>query len=305
MTFRRIDIIPDIHGDLDRLKDTLRALGYVETSGWAPPDDRMAVFLGDLIDRGLQNLACLKIVSDMIDAGHARAIMGNHELNALLYHTPDGQGGYLRAHGDKENLQHRTFLDEAPVGSFEARLALDFMLKMPMFLEGHGIRLVHAFWGDARTVLIRETAPDAILSPSRFVEVAEENTEFGRAVKDITGGPQVDISEYGSACHFHDGSGFRRTKMRYRWWRADGLSWEDIGISLHEPYHLPDGNVPETLARNTYPGDAPLVVFGHYQRDGDPRDQSGNAICLDFPASPCAYRFNGEREFREENLLII
>ncbi|MFX4299909.1 metallophosphoesterase [Pseudosulfitobacter pseudonitzschiae] len=305
MKFKNIDIVPDIHGDFDRLKDTLKALGYREAKGWAHDEGRELVFLGDLIGRGSQNIACLALVEGLLNKGIAKAIMGNHELNAILYHMPDGSGGYLRPHGAKETQQHQTFLNEAPLGSDVAAMALDFMCDMPLFIDAGGIRLVHAFWEDAQIASLRANTVYGYLPLARLTEVAEESTSFGRAVKDVTGGPQVDISQIDSVCHFHDGAGYRRTKMRYRWWPGSGRRWEDIGISLSSPFLLPKGDVPVELSENYYPIDAPLVVFGHYQEGGDPRQQSGNAICLDFPNVPCAYRFDGESRFEPEKLIII
>ena len=34
-----------------------------------------------------------EIVSGMVRAGSAQVVLGNHEFNALAYHTPDGKGG--------------------------------------------------------------------------------------------------------------------------------------------------------------------------------------------------------------------
>ena len=51
------------------------------------PEGRKVLFLGDFIDRGPSIPRTLKIVKAMVDAGEALAIMGNHEYNALLYHT--------------------------------------------------------------------------------------------------------------------------------------------------------------------------------------------------------------------------
>ena len=118
---QRNDIIPDIHVDIDRLMQTLSVLGYVAgAEAWAHPEGRIAAFLGDFIDRGGTNRSVLTLVRAMHDQGHGIAIVGNHELNAQLYHRPglnaDGtDDGYMRAHSPKNTAQHQTFLDEFPV----------------------------------------------------------------------------------------------------------------------------------------------------------------------------------------------
>jgi hypothetical protein len=44
---------------------------------------RQALFLGDIVDRGPRIREALHIVHDMVEAGQAFCIMGNHEYNAL------------------------------------------------------------------------------------------------------------------------------------------------------------------------------------------------------------------------------
>ncbi|MBC7736708.1 MAG: metallophosphoesterase [Candidatus Saccharibacteria bacterium] len=106
------DIIPDIHADIARLTQTLTRLGYLAgPKAWAHPEGRVAAFLGDFIDMGRANRSVLNVVRAMRHHGHAVAIMGNHELNALLYHRPglnvDGtEDGYMRAHSVKNRTQH-------------------------------------------------------------------------------------------------------------------------------------------------------------------------------------------------------
>ncbi|MEH2423546.1 MAG: polynucleotide kinase-phosphatase [Nostoc sp.] len=100
------DIIGDIHGCCDELEILLQQLGYQKggetkeqksreeelsissISLWnAPtyyhPEGRKAVFLGDLVDRGTRILDTVKLVRNMVDAGTAFCIPGNHE-NKLL-----------------------------------------------------------------------------------------------------------------------------------------------------------------------------------------------------------------------------
>ena len=65
-------------------------MGYEETNGvLRHPEGRRAVFLGDFIDRGPEIRRTHEIVRGMVEAGSALAVMGNHELNALHFTTPD------------------------------------------------------------------------------------------------------------------------------------------------------------------------------------------------------------------------
>ncbi|MGC1308241.1 MAG: polynucleotide kinase-phosphatase [Phormidesmis sp.] len=88
------DIIGDVHGCCDELEQLLQQLGYepesttAESSFWhfptySHPEGRRALFLGDLVDRGPRILDTVKLVHNMMAAGSAMCILGNHE-NKLM-----------------------------------------------------------------------------------------------------------------------------------------------------------------------------------------------------------------------------
>ncbi|MEN3319903.1 MAG: hypothetical protein V7643_3304 [Mycobacterium sp.] len=110
------DIIGDVHGCATALEDLLTGLGYQPNDWtgayWHP--ERCAVFVGDLVDRGRDQLRVLKLVKLMVDSGSAQIVMGNHEFNAIGYATenPGSADTYLRKHSDKNTAQHRAFLDQ-------------------------------------------------------------------------------------------------------------------------------------------------------------------------------------------------
>ena len=82
------DIVGDVHGCADKLKGLLGELGYSSHNGvysYEGNDDRQAIFVGDLIDRGHQQIETLEIVRAMVKAGSAQVVMGNHEFNAISY----------------------------------------------------------------------------------------------------------------------------------------------------------------------------------------------------------------------------
>jgi calcineurin-like phosphoesterase family protein len=100
----KYDIVGDIHGYADKLQRLLRRLGYEERDGIYRHASRQLVFVGDFIDRGPEIRRTLQIARAMVDAGTARAVMGNHEFNALLYHTIGPDGKWLRPHSKKTHL---------------------------------------------------------------------------------------------------------------------------------------------------------------------------------------------------------
>jgi len=80
------DIIGDIHGYAFLLKKLLLSLGYEVRKGIFSHSERKAVFVGDFTNRGPEIRETLSIIRKMVDAGAGYAILGNHEVNNILYH---------------------------------------------------------------------------------------------------------------------------------------------------------------------------------------------------------------------------
>src|SRR5690242_5216739 len=96
------DVIGDLHGDASKLRLLLKKLGYRELGATWRHSGRRAIFLGDFIDRGPEQLDSCDIVRNMVTAGSAHAVMGNHEFNAIAWYLkdPDQPGEHLRRHTD-------------------------------------------------------------------------------------------------------------------------------------------------------------------------------------------------------------
>lgn len=84
------DIIGDVHGCFDELQELLLNLGYTvnrvdETEknfGFSviAPENRKAIFVGDLVDRGPDSPSVLRLVMSMVNSGVAFCVPGNHDL---------------------------------------------------------------------------------------------------------------------------------------------------------------------------------------------------------------------------------
>ncbi len=102
------DIIGDIHGCYDELCALLNKLGYqistADDSGIydvKPPPGRKVIFLGDFVDRGPKTPEVMQLVMDMVDAGIAICVPGNHDIKLLK----KLQGANVQiAHGMAESL---------------------------------------------------------------------------------------------------------------------------------------------------------------------------------------------------------
>jgi len=67
----------------------------------------------------------------MIEHGHDHTVMGNHEFNALAFHTRH-EGEYLRPRTAKNTKQHQAFLNEFESEPELKQQVLDFFLSLPL-----------------------------------------------------------------------------------------------------------------------------------------------------------------------------
>lgn len=138
------DIIGDLHGCSDELVSLLKVMGYsVENPGSliprvTAPKGRTAVFVGDLTDRGPDNVRTLLIVMAMVRSGAALAVPGNHDdklLRAL-------QGSPVKVSNGLEGT-----LEELTAAGDEVKeLVRDFLNALPshLVLDGGNLVVAHA-----------------------------------------------------------------------------------------------------------------------------------------------------------------
>ena len=143
---KNFDIIGDIHGYATALTLLLKKLGYRKVKNtYRHDENRMVLFLGDYIDRGLEEESTCNIVRAMVESGDALAIQGNHEYNAICFAT-EHNGGYLRTHNERNIKTHENFLKEYPLGSKKHKDIISWFKTLPLFLELDDLRAVHACW---------------------------------------------------------------------------------------------------------------------------------------------------------------
>ena len=303
----QFDLIGDIHGQSDKLKELLSRLGYRPQSGsWRHAEGRRVVFLGDYIDRGPGVREALQIVRGMAEAGDALAIMGNHEYNAICYATSDGAGGWLRDHGDKNTNQLAETLAQFADREAEWAQWLGWFKQLPLALDLGGIRAVHACWDARRFKLVNGRK----LTDEAFLRVAaKKRTPEHRAVENLLKGPELSLPE---GCFVMDKGGVPRRSIRVRWWALEETM--TIGELAMPPGSLVDGRSPEAWRIRNLPGydsgEKP-VFFGHYwlAPDAAKAPLAVNVACLDFSAASggplVAYRWEGEKELRESGFISV
>jgi hypothetical protein len=278
------DIIPDIHGQAEKLRLSLKNLGWRRNgTTWVHAEpDRQIVFLGDFIDRGPENGAVIRIVRELMDAGRAQAIMGNHELNAIHFHTVDPETGTpLRRHDTDNLVQHESFLKEFPLGTSHTKDVLDWMKGLPLFIEMQGFRAVHAAWIQAAIDDLKWQTVKGILSEDQLIRAGRKGDALYDVVEAIAKGPEARLPDQHS---FVDKGEKVRHHVRIKWWNGDAKNWRQVAMSVPDISQLPDTPLPNDLLATIYPvGDKP-VFFGHYWMSGEPELQCDNALCLDYSA---------------------
>jgi hypothetical protein len=309
------DVIGDVHGNLPRLEGLLRRLGYARRRGAWRHDERTAVFVGDIIDRhrGTQR-ATVRLVRDMVEAGSARMVVGNHEFNAVAYATPHPTGdGYCRPHSDKNTGQHEAFLDEIGFGTGEHRSILDWFRQLPLWLDLGALRVAHACWSSTDIELLDTVLDvDGSLTDRAVVDGTTRGTDTHRAIENVLKGPEVPIHGYS----YPDRGGTWRTRARIAWWDPAATNLRDAAV-IPDPADLrrPDGTPADSLPDEPLDADVPRytdptpVVFGHYWKRGEVTLESSTTVCVDYSAGHdgplVAYRWSGEDELADDHLVAF
>jgi len=135
-----LDIVGDVHGEVDALRSLLHHLGYDVHGGHA--QGRRLVFVGDLCDRGPDSPAVISLMQTLVGNGRALAILGNHELNLLRADAKEGSGWYF----DERVASDRRYAPFARAVGPQRQEMLAFLGGLPIALERADLRIVHAAW---------------------------------------------------------------------------------------------------------------------------------------------------------------
>ena len=277
-----VDIIGDVHGEIESLQRLLQHLGYDENGNH--PHNRLLVFVGDLIDRGPDSWAVFQLVKRLLQSNKALCIMGNHELNLLIADTeaspeeahafmpkynyiPEKKSGNHWFHGLPENM-----LDKADENRFPTHIdtqcvlrtaaqreeIIDCIDQFPLILESSQLRIVHACWHAPSVEIIRNlpTTMTAKETYNHFLKAIREkypNTtednfdlclQNENPIKTITSGLERKL--FSTEKPYDTGRKMRNT-VRVLWW--DGVDSEKRDSQDFPAYT-----------------DDQYVIFGHYWR---------------------------------------
>jgi len=291
------DIIGDIHGHASTLIQLLKSLGYEkDESGVFSHQERKAVFLGDFIDRGIEEESVIKIVKPMIESGHAKAVMGNHEFNAICYHTYHPQTEIpLREHSARNIKTHQAFLDEYPVGDKKTIDVINWFKTLPLFIELDGFRVIHACWHDQTLKGIKpQLNADNTLPDDLFVKASEVGSREYDAIEILLKGIEITLPE---GSQFFDKDGNVRTDIRIKWWKEGAITYRDFAqVPDNQSHSIPDVVLPKTVINPEYSIMNKPVFVGHYWFSGVPKILKSNVACLDYSVANkeklVCYRWN-------------
>lgn len=298
-----IDLVGDIHGEIEALDALLVRLGYDREGRHSK--GRRLVFCGDLVDRGQNSPKTVERVAAIVEAGRGQAVLGNHELNLLLGKRKEGNGWFFEDDHDRVDGH---FLTCVPVDVTRRAHHLAWFDTLPLVLERDDLRVVHACWDPPAVDALRaDPRPiaelyqhhsdrvDAALHASGVLEqrqreliawraclhdreawvpmlpaIAEADSarQSAHPVKSITSG-----IERPTAAPFFASGKWRMTE-RLAWWK----DYDDKPAVVMGHYWRWPGDENETAARsrgpNLFEGSAPTDWLG-------PRR---NVMCIDWCA---------------------
>jgi protein phosphatase len=182
------DLIGDVHGCADELEELLATLGYQSNDApfdasadsgptYTHPAGRKAVFVGDLVDRGPRNLDAVRIVRNMVRAGTALCVPGNHDVKLLK-----------KLRGKDVRISHGLAVTLAEIDALPPEAREPLCTELASFLDGlvshyvlDGGRLVvaHAGMKEAYQGRGSGTVRDFAL----YGETTGETDEFGLPIR--------------------------------------------------------------------------------------------------------------------------
>jgi hypothetical protein len=245
-----IDVIGDVHGEIQALFSLLKNLGYNENG--SHPEGRRLVFVGDLTDRGPDSPAVVESVRSLVEDGRAQCILGNHDLNILLGHRKHDNSWFFGEDFCEDGVLVPQVLADDSIRS----KVLSFFSTLPIALVRDDLRVVHACWDDPMIAIAR-ASNDVVSLYNQHRDLIESSFP-NRDLDDIDKGLKhqnenpVKLLSSGREARTESpfmSSGKLRNETRVPWW-------------------------------NHYRG--PFCVFGHYSIPADSPRGNPSTFCVDY-----------------------
>ena len=301
------DIIGDVHGHADKLKSLLTEMDYQLIDGTYKHATRKAVFVGDFINRGPKIRETVWIIRKMVENGSALAILGNHELNAILFSLRDKAGRFTKKHSSENRLALNRTLSEFDSVPKEWEDHLKWMRSLPLFLDLGPLRIVHAYWNDEHINNLKVFFSEGKLRKKQLREIARNNSPIAQSLWETCKGIEFKLPK---DLLIFDSTGQAHRSFRMKWWiNPAGKTFKEI--SYESRFKLPGYTIPAQITeeRPEYPVDAPLVFFGHYCSKGKSGVVAPNLCCVDSCVTRTgklrAYRWQGESVLDKSHIISV
>jgi len=302
------DIIGDVHGEAALLKKLLKKMGYQKVNGSYAHPERKVIFTGDFINRGTEIKKTVRMVRAMVESGNALAVLGNHEINAILYHLNDKHGVLLVKKNTKHYLSLFKTIREYSRDANEWKETLKWMRSLPLFLDLGGLRVVHACWSQRAIEVANSIYSEGRIRKKVFRTIFKDSdSEITQSVWRLTKGVSLKMPP---DLRVKNNKGVTPRSIRVEWWEdPTGKNFQEL--SFESKYTLPSYTVPKELLPKVYPypEDAPPLFIGHYCRGNGPTLIKPNICCVDScvigTGVLTAYRWNGETFLNTDNIIWV
>ena len=249
-----LDLVGDVHGDIDALRELMNQLGYDDDGNHV--DGRFLVFVGDLTDRGPDSVAVVQLVQHLVETGKANCVLGNHELNIMLDQEKFDNGWFF---GEKFfDNSGKEIKQNIASDSSDRDAIVEFFKSLPLVLQREDVHVVHACWQQEMVEMASEST-DVL----KIYEQHRFNINLGLAIRS-------DMQDW-------------QKKQRHQNLNPVKVLTSGLEVKVAVPFEA-SGKI-RYLERfpwwNDYNDDA-FCFFGHYSHPFGELRGGTRAICVDY-----------------------
>lgn len=301
------DIIGDIHGHYDMLIKLLEKLGYKAKGESFHHEERKLIFTGDIINRGNKIRKTINLIRNIVESGDGFCILGNHELNAILYSTTDKSGKSIRKHLPRYKLPLMKTLEEYNNYTNEYKDVIQWFRTLPLYLDLGDLRIAHGGWNSQHIETIKWYTEDTKKLKKKFLKSYVNDPKLRIAVNEIVKGKELNLPK---DLLIKDNRGIIRRSFRIKWWEnPEGRTFSEIAFGNR--FELPNYSIPKEIIPQIKPYhiDEPPIFLGHYCLNKGAKIFQGNICCIDTCVvrsnSLTAYRWSGEKKLKSKNIIYV
>ncbi len=276
----KLDIIGDVHGEIEALNNLLSELGYAEDG--SHKNSRRLVFVGDLVDRGPDSPAVVERVMELVNRGAAQCVLGNHELNLLL--------GLVKKDNHWFSIPDDS--DEHPaelVSQEQQKSFLEFFAQLPLALENSRIRVAHACWHPESIARLRQDQAlglSVVELHERYRQTIEQDLESRPVWGEFQNDKQVWKNRLTDDCPKPDMlNSFATIDSEHQMRNPIKVVTSGVEVPAREPF--PAGGKWRFVGRRRWWDDTShpeMIVIGHYWRN-----VCEGVVCDEKRFGPCLF----------------